>query len=216
MVPDVKFCGLVRPVDAAYAAELGAAYAGVIFAGGPRTLSPEHAQTVLREIPAGVRKVGVFGAQTPANIIEIAEQLELDVLQVHGHPSTMDVAKIRRSFSGELWLVSRAAGATLPTEIVEQFDIADAVVLDAFVAGRLGGTGVALPWNAVALELRAARRGRRLVLAGGLRPENVAEAIAALSPDVVDVSSGVELSPGVKDHALMRAFYDAVAATMVR
>src|SRR5207237_471925 len=90
-------------------------------------------------------------------------------------------------------------------------ELADAVLLDAHVPGMLGGTGVALPWIALAYELQRHHVGAPIVLAGGLRPENVAAAIAAIAPSVVDVSSGVESSPGIKDHERMRAFCDAVA-----
>jgi phosphoribosylanthranilate isomerase len=89
-------------------------------------------------------------------------------------------------------------------------------VLDAYVPGALGGTGTTIPWADIAVQVQGMRdRGRKpLVLAGGLRPENVATAIAALAPDVVDVSSGVESAPGIKDHARMRAFRDAVRASI--
>jgi phosphoribosylanthranilate isomerase len=90
------------------------------------------------------------------------------------------------------------------------FSAADAVVLDAAVDGRLGGTGVPLPWATVARALDGVRGSAPLVLAGGLRAENVGLAIEALAPDVVDVSSGVEAAPGVKDHERMRRFAEAV------
>jgi phosphoribosylanthranilate isomerase len=90
------------------------------------------------------------------------------------------------------------------------FSVGDGLLLDAAVPGKLGGTGVTLPWAELAEPLRELRRFKRIILAGGLRPENVGQAIAALSPDVVDVSSGVESSPGIKDHGRMREFRDAV------
>ena len=102
-------------------------------------------------------------------------------------------------------------GGEIPAGLDELFDAAEAVVLDARVAGTLGGSGQPLDWAQLAPGVARVRRGRALVLAGGLRPDNVGEAIAALAPDVVDVSSGVECAPGIKDHALMRAFQAAVA-----
>lgn len=210
---EIKFCGLTRAEDAAQAAVLGAAYAGVIFAGGPRRVTAERAASIFAELPASVRRVGVFDARPPAQIAEIASAVGLDAVQLHGDPSAERVAELRALFDGRVWAVARSANAELPTALVELLDAADAVVLDALVDGKLGGSGVALPWRAIAPALAELRRGRRLVLAGGLRPENVGEAIACLEPDVVDVSSGVESAPGIKDHARMRAFRDAVLAT---
>ena len=86
---------------------------------------------------------------------------------------------------------------------------ADALVVDALVPGRLGGTGVAIPWGMLGESLDAMDSGHRIVLAGGLTPENVGEAISYVSPMVVDVSSGVESAPGIKDHARIRAFVAA-------
>jgi phosphoribosylanthranilate isomerase len=100
---------------------------------------------------------------------------------------------------------------SLPPEADSLFGAADAVLLDARVDGSLGGSGIAVSWAAIALQVDAVRRGRRLVLAGGLRPENVAAAVETLAPDVLDVSSGVESAPGIKDHARMRAFAAAAS-----
>ena len=212
---DVKFCGLTRARDAAEAARLGARYVGVIFAGGPRLLTPERAAVVLRAVPPQVGRVGVFGAAAPGEVASVAAAAELDVVQLHGDPNRGLVDALRREFGGEVWAVARTEGATLPEGIDALFDVADAVVLDAKVPGSLGGTGVTLPWAAIAAPISRARRGShaRLVLAGGLTPDNVAAAVSALSPDVVDVSSGVESSAGVKDHARMRAFAAAARGT---
>ena len=214
-VAEIKFCGLTRAQDAAAAARLGARYAGVIFAGGPRLLTPERAAVVLRAVPSGVRRVGVFAAVAPTEIAAIAALAELDVVQLHGDPDGVAVDALRREFGGEVWAVARTEGATLPANVGLLFGVADAVVLDAKVAGALGGTGVTLPWDALAAPVARARRagGARLVLAGGLTPDNVGAAVTALSPDVVDVSSGVESSAGVKDHERMRAFAAAARGT---
>ena len=201
----VKFCGLTRPEDAAIAASLGAAYAGVIFAGGPRLLTPARAREVLAAA-SGARKVGVFGAQDAARIGEVAREVGLDVVQLHGDPDTNAVDEVRRHFAGEVWAVVRCEGDRVPSQTAALFGSADAVVLDAKVPGQLGGTGVTVPWRALREVLAPWRSGAPVVLAGGLTPLNVAEAVAALRPSVVDVSSGVEVAPGVKDHDRMRAF----------
>jgi phosphoribosylanthranilate isomerase len=186
----------------------------VIFAGGPRLLSPDRATVVLRPVPPGVRRVGVFAAASPEEVSAVATIAELDVAQLHGDPLSGTVAALRRHYSGEIWAVVRSADGSLPETLPALFDVADAVVLDAKVPGALGGTGVTLPWETMAAPLARARRGAgRLVLAGGLRAENVAAAIAAIAPEVVDVSSGVESAPGMKDHARMRDFAAAVFAT---
>jgi len=213
-VAEIKFCGMTRPQDASYAAMLGAGYVGVIFADGPRTLTRERAQVIMDGLPRRVSRVGVFGRHSPNEIAETAERLELDVVQLHGDPDAGTIADVRARWSGRVWAVQRVAGSELPPGARDLFDAADAVVLDARVNGRLGGTGVALPWSDLAEQLVTLRSRRaRFVLAGGLTPDNVGQAIDALRPDIVDVSSGVEGGVGIKDHERMRAFRDAVEQT---
>ena len=193
------------------AASLGAAYVGVVFAGGPRVVSVERAAEVLAAARPAARGVGVFGAQPVPEIARVARSLALDVVQLHGDPTPLDVARLREGFGGRVWAVYRVRGALDPASLAALFDAADAVLLDPHVPGALGGTGRQLAWLAIAPELAAVRRGRPLVLAGGLAPGNVAAAAAALTPTVVDVSSGVELRAGIKDHDLMRRFVAALA-----
>ncbi len=207
---EVKFCGLTRPEDAALAVELGAGYCGVIFAGGPRMLSVAQAADVLKPVNGtATKRVGVFGAQGVHDALRIADELSLDVIQFAD--SVADVRRIglRERFAGALWQVAHTdpQAATAMADPAQWFASgADAIVLDAAVAGRLGGTGVALDWAALGPEVRRLRSLGRVVLAGGLRPENVARAVSLAAPDVVDVSSGVESSPGRKDPERMRAF----------
>jgi phosphoribosylanthranilate isomerase len=211
---DIKFCGMTRGEDAREAARLGAAYVGVIFAGGPRHLSVERAAEVLGGLPKNVRRVGVFPSYDGTSIADSADRLGLHVVQVHGDFEAGGLARIRRRFRGEVWAVVKVADDRLPPHTAELLDEADAVLLDAKVPGKLGGTGVTLAWRTLADRLRPLRERARakVVLAGGLRPENVSEAIQLLRPGIVDVSSGVETAPGIKDHARMRAFRDAVHA----
>lgn len=209
---DIKFCGLTRPEDACEAVRLGAAYVGIVFAAGARRVSPEGARRILFAVEKPVRSVGVFGPQPLAEIVAVASSLGLDVLQLHAAADGQSVRRVREQFAGTIWAVLRLPDATLPASAAELFDAADAVVLDAHVPGSLGGNGVPLPWHALAPAVDRVRKMRRLVVAGGLRPDNVREAIQALRPDVVDVSTGVESAPGIKDHSRMRAFRDAVRA----
>jgi phosphoribosylanthranilate isomerase len=214
---EIKFCGMTRAADVREAVHLGATYVGVIRAGGPRLITVERAQEVLASASDGVRRVGVYGPMTePTKIAEEAQLLELHAVQLHS-PNTdrpeRRIDALRLRFAGEIWIALRIADGVLPEEFESLIDAADAVVLDSFVPGSLGGTGTPLPWKTLASAL-ADRRGRaKLILAGGLRPENVQTALETLRPDVVDVSSGIESAPGIKDHMRMRAFRDAVLAT---
>jgi phosphoribosylanthranilate isomerase len=207
---EIKFCGLTRHEDATLAAALGARYVGAIFAGGPRHLLPDAAARVFADLPTTVGRVGVFADQDPGAIGATAALASLDVVQLHGAWSPGRIAAIRRAFGGAVWPVVRVGDKDASAELAAAFEAGDAVVVDALVPGRLGGTGAQVPWEPLARMLEPIRGGRQLVLAGGLRPENVAGAIEILSPNVVDVSSGVESAPGIKDREKMMAFRDAV------
>lgn len=213
---EIKFCGLTRAADAAEGVALGASFAGVIFAGGPRLVTSAQAREVFAPLAGTtVRRVGVFGAQALSDILRIADETALDVLQLSGGEDRDTWIGLRARFSGALWPVAHVRpGAARPDiDVSPWYDAgAETVVLDAAVAGQLGGTGVRLDWSVLAPEVRRLRERGRVVLAGGLRPENVAEAVRLAAPDVVDVSSGVEAAPGHKDLVRMRAFADAVRA----
>lgn len=206
----LKFCGLTRAEDAAFAASLGAEYAGVIFAGGPRNLSEAQARSVLQALPSSVRRVGVFATNEARSIKRVVETVGLDVVQLHSDPGAADVDAVRAVHKGEVWAVCRPGGADPSERLEALFSTADAVLLDAFAPDVLGGSGRTLPWHLLAESVGKARRGRKLILADGLDHENVASAIDALRPDVVDVSSGVEDRPGIKNRDLMRRFATAV------
>jgi phosphoribosylanthranilate isomerase len=221
---EIKFCGLTRAEDAAQVAPLGGSYAGVIFAGGPRMLDSARAAAVLAAVGDGVRRVGVFGGQTSAEIVRTVREVGLDVVQLHGDATPELIRRLRDETAAHLWAVVRVGGAEngrggtahedgadIPewrTQLAALDDAVDAILLDALVPGRLGGTGVTFDWTALTPEARP--RHARLVAAGGLTPENVGTAIRTLAPQVVDVSSGVERAPGIKDHGRMRAFADVV------
>jgi len=216
MPVQIKFCGLTRPEDVAEAESLGADYVGAIFAGGPRLQTPESARALF----AGVRharRVGVFGDATPEQIREIVEYVPLDVVQLHADPTSDEVARIiaMRAYIPhlcEVWGVLRIAGDEVPEGAPALFRAADAVVLDTRSMSGLGGTGATFPWKAVAARIAPYRGTTRLFVAGGLTTANVAEAVRALRPAGVDVSSGVEVAPGVKGRLLMRQFAEAARA----
>ena len=206
----MKFCGMTRSEDAVEAAMLGATFVGAIFAGGPRNIDAAQAARCFEGVPRGVRRVGVFATQSADAIAGIAEAAGLDVAQLHGDPDGEHVERVRNRTGLMVWGVARIDGTRLPAHLAELVETADAVVLDARVEGVLGGTGRTLRWSGLSDALAPMRGRARIVLAGGLTPENVGRAIDALRPDVVDVSSGVESAPGIKDHARMRAFSAAV------
>ena len=212
-----KICGLTQPGDATFAAECGAAYLGVILAGGPRHLDLVAAHAVLGTVRHGVRRVAVFGDQQVDEIVRIADALALDVIQIHRATSSDEVARVIALSGRTVWPVLRLGGTSVPPSGWVLAAQTNWLVLDALVPGQLGGTGVALNWSGLADSVAALREALplvRLVLAGGLNADNVGEAIRVLAPDVVDVSSGVESSPGMKHPESVQRFVTAVRAAM--
>lgn len=209
----IKFCGMTRPEDAMLAAELGASHVGVIFAESPRRVTAGKAVEILSGC-RGPRRVGVFGQLPVTEVARIAAEVELDVVQMHARFNRDDMLHLREIFDGEIWAVLPVdvAGRGLGEETLLVADVVDALVLDTSVMGRVGGTGMSFDWAAAAPAVKGAARQVPIVLGGGLNPDNVARAIAELAPAIVDVSSGVERAPGVKDPGLMRAFARAVTS----
>jgi phosphoribosylanthranilate isomerase len=183
---------------------------GVIFAGGPRHLAADRAAQVLDAGGSGGVRAGVFGDAGDSEVDNTARTAGLEVIPLHSDPTPAQIARVRGNTSRRVWAAARVAGRRLPASLADLFEAADAVVIDARVPGKLGGAGVPLAWAEIAAEVNAARGSGRLVLAGGLTPENVREAVDTLEPDVVDVSSGIESEPGVKDASRMRAFVQAL------
>jgi len=210
----IKFCGITRPEDALLAAELGATYVGMVFAGGPRNLDPTAARVIAAALEGtGVRRVAVLDASRADSLFKVTDLvrwLPVEVLQLHGSFDPTLIELVRSRTELEVWAAINVVPSELPTAIERMAVMADAILLDAKAHGRLGGSGKRFDWEAVAAVLQRGARPRRLVVAGGLDPDNVGAAIGLLSPDVVDVSSGVEQSPGIKDGELMKKFVAAV------
>ena len=207
-IVQAKICGLTRSTDAQLAAASGADFLGVIFAGGVRMQTIESARLIFEDT-AAARRVGVFGEQSLAEIEDTVQRLELDVVQLHLAASVAAIETIRDRLNVVVWPVLRIEGTRLPADAIRLAESAGWLLLDSKVSGHLGGTGVALDWAALAGDIRELRervQGLRIVLAGGLRAGNVRHAIDLLDPDVVDVSSGVEQSPGIKDPEMVSAF----------
>jgi phosphoribosylanthranilate isomerase len=208
VVTRVKICGLTRPADAEFAALSGADALGVVFASGPRQLDVVRASDVLAAVPPGALRVGVFADQAPEFIHEAAERCRLDWIQLHGH----EPAELAAALSAKVIKAVRVVSAA-DLERARDYP-ADAFLLDAPAAdGRLGGTGQIFDWSE-AENLPWPRS--MVIIAGGLNPENVGAAIERLRPGGVDVSTGVEAAPGVKDHAMTAAFIAAVRETDAR
>lgn len=200
----VKFCGMTRREDVVFAADLGAAAVGfVLWPRSPRAVTPDQARDLVRALPPFTAAVGVFVDEPPERVREIVQFAGLTVAQLHGR-ETPDMLPV---IGGR---VIKALGEPDADLLADAARWPDAVTLlvDAVDPEQRGGTGREADW-ARAADLA---RTRRVVLAGGLRPENVAAAIARVAPFAVDVASGVEAGPGVKDHARMTAFIDAVRA----
>ena len=202
----IKICGLTRPEDAAAAVSSGADALGVVLAPSKRRVTLEQAAAVFAEVPPLVSRIGVFVDASAGEVAEAVARLGLSAVQFHGDEPP-------------------AVCASLPVPVIKALrvgpgfaaDVADAyrgavaaLLLDALVAdGARGGTGVAFDWYDVAARLPG---WAPVIVAGGLGPTNVAEAVRVLRPYGVDVSSGVEGSPGIKDHALVDSFCAAVRA----
>lgn len=208
-VPLIKICGLTRPGDARSAAEAGADYLGVVTVpASPRAVEPDRARAIRGDLEPPL--VLVSADRDPAELASDARTAGADVLQLHGSETPDDLRRLRDAGGWTLWKAVRIRAPDDLPEAVERFGgLVDALLLDAWHPERLGGTGETFDWEAVRALRGSVPAGLRLVAAGGLRPENVADAVRALRPDVVDVSSGVEASPGVKDAERVRAFVHA-------
>jgi len=205
MSVEVKICGLTRPADAAAAREAGADWLGVVFASGPRVVTVERAGAIAAE--AGGRPVlGVFGAQPVPVMLDICRAARLAGAQLHG-PYAAAAAAALRSAGLVVWRVVRVAAPADLAPLDEEWEV-DAVLVEPRVVHADGGAG-----DALTLALAQAARGRlgqrRMVLAGGLAPGTVAAAVGLVAPDVVDVSSGVEVLPGIKDRDKIARFVEA-------
>jgi phosphoribosylanthranilate isomerase len=201
----VKICGITRLVDLDAACTAGADALGFVFyAKSPRYLALDQAASLVRAVPAFVQTVGLFVDAEPAFVRAALEAVPLDLLQFHGEEAPGFCRQFGRPY---LKAVRVREGIDL-LEYERDYGDARALLLDAYVPGVPGGTGQRFDWQLIPPSLPL-----RLVLSGGLNPENVAEAIRTVHPWAVDVSSGVETAPGLKDAARVKAFVDAARNT---
>jgi phosphoribosylanthranilate isomerase len=205
----VKICGITRWEDADLACELGASALGFNFyEQSPRAIAPATAWDIIRRLPPFAAPVGVFVNWEPAAVVVLAKSLRLAAVQLHGNEDAACVAACAKDLSV---IKALRVGKDFSLAQLKQFKAASAFLFDAVPtgehAGEFGGTGQTTDWEAA----REAAKSHRVILAGGLTPENVREAIRYVRPYAVDVSSGVESFPGVKDPVKLRDFFSAVA-----
>ncbi len=224
----IKICGTTTRDDALAAVEAGADAVGFVFAPGPRRIAPESAQEIATALPRTIDKVGVFANESAERIESVARQVGLTVVQLHGDESPDFARRLFRRSDGRpdgraRLRVFKAVSVMPGVEgVLREFasDAVDGVLLDSTVLRVAcmgqgtelvrGGTGVCFDWKRATDFVPGIAKRTRIILAGGLSPANVADAVRILNPWGVDVCTGVEASPGAKDHEKIRAFVAAV------
>ena len=205
--PRVKICGITRAIDAQLAVELGADAIGFVFwEPSPRAISPAAAAEIAIQLPRDVTRVGVFVDAAPGIVSEIAEQVGLDAAQLHGDEDVAAYADCRVALLKAIALNSQeslASAVALPPDVT--------LLIDAHAPIDRGGTGQLADWT----EAARLAASRPVVLAGGLHAGNIVQAIGRVRPWGVDVSSGVEDAPGLKNAGKMRALFTAIGGNRV-
>ena len=196
----VKICGITRVEDAAAASEAGAGALGFVFwPDSPRFIDPYRARAIVATLPPFVAAVGVFVNQPLEYVSGVASLVRLGAVQLHGDEPVSYAVELARP-------VIKAVSAGESASGIDAWPLRVTMLLDVHDPVKRGGTGRTLDWVAAS----ALARRRRTILAGGLTPDNVADAVARVRPFGIDVSSGVETSPGVKDHRRIRALFAAL------
>ncbi len=216
----IKICANTNLDDAQLAAELGADAVGFVFAPSPRQVTAAEVARITPHLPEGLECVGVFPALEAQQIAGIAQECGLTTVQLHGGVNLELVRQLDEIFNGQVKLIQTVhwqvdadvASAAVVAQQLRQIDadgLVGRVLIDTKVGSNLGGTGVSFDWDAARATLAEAGIGLKLIVAGGLRAENVADAIRRLNPWGVDVASGVEQSPGRKSPEKLAAFMRA-------
>lgn len=204
----IKICATTSPEDALLAAEAGADAVGFVFAPSPRRVTLEQAAAMVQRLPPGLEKIGVFVDAAFEEIAATLEGAELTGVQLHWDAPAELPRQLRARFGAKLRILRVVH---FDAEVAERYAAdfadteADAILVDSRAASAAGGAGIPFDWRVAGNTLF--RNGRlKRIAAGGLTPENVAEAIALLNPWGIDVASGVESAPGRKDPAKLRSF----------
>jgi phosphoribosylanthranilate isomerase len=201
----IKICGITNLEDALLAAALGADALGFIFyAKSPRHVAPEAAREIIAQLPPFVASVGVFVDEDAAVVQELAANVGLDWVQLHGQESP----EYCRNLGRRVIKAFRIQDEDSLRRLADYQGAAQALLLDTYKKGQVGGTGEIFDWHLA----REAKKYGHIILAGGLNPDNVAQAIEVAEPDAVDAASGTEAAPGKKDPAKLRAFFKAAVS----
>ncbi|MBS7610417.1 phosphoribosylanthranilate isomerase [Candidatus Bathyarchaeota archaeon] len=206
----IKICGITREEDLKMACSLGADAVGFVVGvpSSPRSLSLDKAKGLLELVPEPVKRILVTAPGSLEYAVDICESLRPDALQIHGEKGE-EFQSLRGKSLGiplvRALSIKPGSEREALKEALREARFFDAILLDSFAAGRFGGTGIVHDWN-ISRRIRESVYPKPLILAGGLKPENVKEAIEKVMPYAVDVSSGVESKPGVKDPGKVKAF----------
>ncbi|MEI7754594.1 MAG: phosphoribosylanthranilate isomerase [Actinomycetota bacterium] len=192
----VKICGITNEDDALFAVAMGADAVGFVFAPSLRQIAAQQVYDITRRLPPEILTVGVFRDEVPSRVIDIVNRSGVRAVQLHGHETPADVAEVSARVR---WVIKAVAAGTSDARRANQFGT-DLVLVDAVTPG----SGKMFDWSLI----DDIPEGPRLILAGGLDPENVAAAVQRVAPWGVDVSSGVESSPGKKDARKVKAFIE--------
>jgi phosphoribosylanthranilate isomerase len=197
----IKICGITNAEDALIASDLGAHALGFVFAkGSPRTIMPEAAGNIICKLPPFIVPVGVFVDSPVEEILSIIEYTGVQCVQLHGNESPFECMKINIPIIKAFRVNEHFKAVTLASFKVSAY------LLDTYVEGAAGGTGKTFDWN-MAVEAKAYGR---IILAGGLNPGNIRDAIRIVQPYGIDISSGVESEPGKKDRRKLQQLFAAV------
>ena len=198
----IKICGVTNIEDALKVVELGADALGFVFyEKSPRKITKEKAKEIINSLPKGIVKVSLFVDELEEKVNEIASYCNFDILQFHGDETPDYCKKFPQKIIKAFRIKDKESLANIPKYEVDYY------LLDAYSEELPGGTGRTFNWD---LAKEAKEFGKPIILSGGLNPENIIEAIEEVSPFGVDVSSGVELSPGKKDHKKLEEFMTKV------
>jgi phosphoribosylanthranilate isomerase len=211
-----KICGTTSLADAKLAVSTGADAVGFVFAPSVRQIQQETAAEIVEALPAAIRKIGVTVNQSPEAVAKLAQNVGLNGIQLQGDEPADQLWAYRSALSPRMIIKTLqarqvlAGGEDFLWPYLRESEFFDALLLDAGVQGQPGGTGVAFDWIAMAPVVARIKQWTPVIIAGGLTPQNVPDALRVFEPWGVDVVSGVESAPGQKDEAKVRAFVNAV------
>ncbi len=192
----IKICGITNLDDALYSAQAGADALGFIFASSPRKVEPATVREIVKKLPVFVTPVGVFVKHNTHEINDVARETGIRTIQLHGDYNVFDCIKLW-NFGYKVIKVFRIGNDFDAAQVKNFIECTDAFLLDTHVEGQEGGTGKIFNWD---IARKVIEYGHPVILSGGLKSENIADAIKQTNPFAIDISSGVESAPGKKDH----------------